>query len=89
MELEVRDGEAGREWIPSPFATPSRPWVGSLAKFSEKTPDHSLDAVRGSIARERVAGEPLTSAWIARWSYDCLWAVRRIKRNEHSLSLTH
>ena len=58
LELEARDGEAGREWILRPLAMPARPWVGSLAKFSEKTPDHSMDAVRESIARGRAAGEP-------------------------------
>jgi bifunctional DNA-binding transcriptional regulator/antitoxin component of YhaV-PrlF toxin-antitoxin module len=58
VELEAREVEGGREWILRPQPARSRRWLGSLGRFAAGVNDHSLVAIRASIAsgRKRAAG---------------------------------
>lgn len=58
VELEAREVGGGREWVLRPRPARSRRWLGSLGGFAAGVKDHSLDAVRGSIAagRRRTVG---------------------------------
>jgi len=53
VELEARDGAGGREWVLRPRATRARKWLGSLGDYGRETADHSMEAVRASIAAGR------------------------------------
>ena len=53
VELEARDEVAGKVWVLRPRPSRSRRWVGSLAAFGGVATDHSLEAIRSSIAAGR------------------------------------
>jgi bifunctional DNA-binding transcriptional regulator/antitoxin component of YhaV-PrlF toxin-antitoxin module len=48
---KVKNGE--QFWILQKHASPSRPWFSSLRAYAENAEDHSLDAIRESIAHGR------------------------------------
>ena len=50
VELEARDDASGRVWVLRPRPARARRWVGSLAAYGGAVSDHSLQAVRASIA---------------------------------------
>jgi bifunctional DNA-binding transcriptional regulator/antitoxin component of YhaV-PrlF toxin-antitoxin module len=53
IELEARTEAAGKVWVLRPRLSRARRWVGSLAAFGGAAADHSLKAVRASIATGR------------------------------------
>ena len=53
IELEARTEAAGKIWVLRPRPSRARRWVGSLAAFGGAATDHSLEAVRASIAAGR------------------------------------
>ena len=53
IELEARTEAAGKVWVLRPRPSRARRWVGSLAAFGGAAADHSLEAVRASIATGR------------------------------------
>lgn len=53
LELEARDEADGRVWILRPRPARARKWIGSVGGFARTTVDHSMAAVRSSIARGR------------------------------------
>jgi bifunctional DNA-binding transcriptional regulator/antitoxin component of YhaV-PrlF toxin-antitoxin module len=53
IELEARTEAAGKVWVLRPRPSRARRWVGSLAAFGTAASDHSLEAVRASIAAGR------------------------------------
>lgn len=53
VELEARDDADGRIWVLRPRPARARPWVGCLEAFGATASDHSLEAVRASIAAGR------------------------------------
>ena len=53
IELEARDEAAGKVWVLRPRPSRARRWIGSLGAFGESASDHSLEAVRTSIAAGR------------------------------------
>ena len=56
IELEERIEAGGKIWVLRPRPSRARRWVGSLAAFGEAASDHSLEAVRASIATARKKG---------------------------------
>lgn len=48
---KIVDGE--QVWVLQKHAAPSRPWLGSLRKFAVNATDHSMEAIRESIAKGR------------------------------------
>ncbi|MEO6245082.1 MAG: AbrB/MazE/SpoVT family DNA-binding domain-containing protein [Opitutaceae bacterium] len=53
LELEPRDEADGRVWVLRPRPARARKWIGSLGGFAGSKVDHSMEAVRTSIARGR------------------------------------
>ena len=53
VELEARDDSDGRVWVLRPRPSRARRWVGSIAAYGRATSEHSLKAVRASIAASR------------------------------------
>ena len=53
VELEARDEADGRVWVLRPRPVRPRRWIGCLASFARPVSDHSLAAVRTSIAAGR------------------------------------
>ncbi|MFA5264176.1 MAG: AbrB/MazE/SpoVT family DNA-binding domain-containing protein [Opitutaceae bacterium] len=53
VELEARDEANGRVWVLRPRPARARRWIGSLQSFVRPVADHSLEAVRKSIAAGR------------------------------------
>ena len=53
IELEPRDEGGTRIWVLRPPSTRSRAWVGCLGSRTNKVADHSIEAVRKSIAAGR------------------------------------
>ena len=53
IELEARTEATGKIWVLRPRPSRARRWVGSLAAFGEAAADHSLEAVRASVAAGR------------------------------------
>ncbi len=58
LELEARDEADGRVWILRPRPARARKWIGSVGGFAGTTVDHSMEAVRTSIARGRKNSAP-------------------------------
>jgi bifunctional DNA-binding transcriptional regulator/antitoxin component of YhaV-PrlF toxin-antitoxin module len=50
IELEAREEAGEQVWRLRPRPERSRRWVGSLARYGDGVSDHSLEAVRRSIA---------------------------------------
>ena len=53
VELEARDDASGRVWVLRRRPSRARRWVGSLAAYGGAVSDHSLKAVRASVATGR------------------------------------
>lgn len=53
INLEQRDENGETIWILRPKATPQRRWLRQFASHAKKVSDHSMDAVRKSIAEGR------------------------------------
>jgi bifunctional DNA-binding transcriptional regulator/antitoxin component of YhaV-PrlF toxin-antitoxin module len=53
VELEARDEASGRVWVLRPRTARARGWVGCLGTYGGQTADHSLEAIRNSIATGR------------------------------------
>lgn len=53
VELEAREGAEGREWVLRPRPARARRWIGRLEVYGRAASDHSLEAVRASIAAGR------------------------------------
>ena len=50
VELEARDDADGRVWVLRPRPARAREWFGCLDAFGREAADHSMEAVRASIA---------------------------------------
>jgi len=57
IELVPRVEAGGRFWVIQKREAPTRPWVGSLRGYGQNASDHSLDAIRNSIATKRKSGK--------------------------------
>lgn len=53
IELEPRDEGGARIWVLRPQTVRARSWVGCLGSRARKVADHSLAAIRESIAAGR------------------------------------
>jgi bifunctional DNA-binding transcriptional regulator/antitoxin component of YhaV-PrlF toxin-antitoxin module len=53
VELEARDEASGRVWVLRPRPVRARRWIGSLETYGRQAADHSLEAIRNSIATGR------------------------------------
>ena len=53
VELEARDEADGRVWVLRPRPARARRWIGSLGTYGGHSADHSLEAIRNSIATGR------------------------------------
>lgn len=53
IELEARDEGGAKVWVLRPRPVSERSWVGCLGSRAKPVADHSLAAVRGSIAAGR------------------------------------
>lgn len=53
IELESREAGGETLWILRPRPARSRPWIGCLGAKARKVTDHSLEAIRKSIASGR------------------------------------
>lgn len=53
VELEARDETGGRVWVLRPRPARARRWIGRLGAYGGAVSDHSLEAVRASIAAGR------------------------------------
>ncbi len=56
IELEPRTEDGEKVWILRPRPAHARDWVGCLAAKSDSVSDHSMEAVRASIAAGRKGG---------------------------------
>jgi bifunctional DNA-binding transcriptional regulator/antitoxin component of YhaV-PrlF toxin-antitoxin module len=56
IELESRIEEGAKVWVLRPRSSRTRSWVGSLGQVARKVTDHSMEAVRESIAKGRKRG---------------------------------
>ena len=56
IELEPRHEGGKTVWVLRPQPTRTRPWVGCLGARAKRVTDHSLAAVRESIAARRKGG---------------------------------
>lgn len=56
IELEARDEAGTKVWVLRPQAARTREWVGCLGSRAKKVADHSLAAIRESIAAGRKGG---------------------------------
>jgi bifunctional DNA-binding transcriptional regulator/antitoxin component of YhaV-PrlF toxin-antitoxin module len=56
IELEPRDEGGTTVWVLRPRPTRTRDWVGCLGLRARKIKDHSLSAIRESIAAGRKGG---------------------------------
>ena len=56
IELEPRDEGGKKIWVLRPRASRPRDWVGCLGAQARKMTDHSLAAIRASIASGRKEG---------------------------------
>ncbi|CAN5914595.1 hypothetical protein BH11VER1_BH11VER1_26120 [soil metagenome] len=54
-ELELTSMKIKSEtvWVLKPKAKHDRSWIGMLHKYAKKATDHSMDAIRESIAKGR------------------------------------
>ncbi len=58
VDLEAHDDAGGRVWVLRPRPARARRWLGSLAAYGGGADDHSMEAVRASVAAGRKrAGE--------------------------------
>lgn len=53
IDLELRDEGGTRVWVLRPQPPRARPWVGCLGSRARRVADHSLAAIRTSIAAGR------------------------------------
>ena len=53
IELESRFENGTQVWVMRPQRKHERDWIGSLGKKARKVQDHSLEAIRKSIAKGR------------------------------------
>jgi bifunctional DNA-binding transcriptional regulator/antitoxin component of YhaV-PrlF toxin-antitoxin module len=53
VELEARDDRDGRVWVLRPRPVRARRWIGTLAAYGDAATEHSMDAVRASVATGR------------------------------------
>lgn len=56
IELEPRDEGGTKVWLLRPHPARPRAWVGCLGSRAKKVADHSLEAIRESIAAGRKGG---------------------------------
>jgi bifunctional DNA-binding transcriptional regulator/antitoxin component of YhaV-PrlF toxin-antitoxin module len=56
IELEPRNEGGTKVWVLRPQPARSREWVGCLGSRARKTTNHSLTAIRQSIAAGRKGG---------------------------------
>lgn len=56
IELELRDDGGQKIWVLRPQPARTRSWVGCLGSRARPVTDHSLAAIRESIAAGRKAG---------------------------------
>lgn len=56
IELEPRSEGKDRVWVLRPHPSRTREWVGCLGPRARNVADHSLSAIRESIANGRKAG---------------------------------
>lgn len=56
IDLVPRVEEEGKYWVIQKHEAPTRQWMGSLRKYGKRASDHSIDAIRESIAAKRKAG---------------------------------
>ena len=56
IELEPRDEGGTKVWLLRPPSARTREWVGCLGAHARKVADHSLAAIRKSIAAGREGG---------------------------------
>ena len=56
IELEPRNEGGKKVWVLRPQPTRTRPWVGCLGARARRVTEHSLAAVRESIAAGRRGG---------------------------------
>ena len=57
IDLLPRVENGQRLWALRKRAIPARPWLGSLSGYAATTEDHSMDAIRESVARGRASGQ--------------------------------
>ena len=53
VELEARDDADGRVWVLRPRPARARRWIGRLGTYGGQVANHSLEAIRNSIATGR------------------------------------
>mgnify|MGYP001226869291 FL=1 len=53
VDLEARDDTSGRIWVLRPRPARARRWIGSLVTYGKAATDHSMEAVRASVATGR------------------------------------
>lgn len=59
IELEPRDEGGTRVWVLRPPTARSRSWVGCLGPHARQVADHSMAAIRESIAAGRTSVRPM------------------------------
>jgi bifunctional DNA-binding transcriptional regulator/antitoxin component of YhaV-PrlF toxin-antitoxin module len=57
IELEARQEAGGRVWVLRRRESRTRKWAGCLAAYAARVEDHSMEAVRKSIATRRPRAE--------------------------------
>lgn len=57
LELVPRIENGEQQWLLRKSNAPQRAWVGSLNRYAANVSDHSLEAIRESIARGRGTSE--------------------------------
>lgn len=53
IELVAKSEKGEPCWMLKKRKAPARDWIGSLRRFASDGKDHSMDAIRGSIAAGR------------------------------------
>jgi bifunctional DNA-binding transcriptional regulator/antitoxin component of YhaV-PrlF toxin-antitoxin module len=53
IELIPRMEDGEQVWMLHKRVAPARPWIGSLSAFAQNVDDHSMEAIRTSIAQGR------------------------------------
>lgn len=56
IDLESREEGGAKVWVLRPRPARSRQWVGCLESRAKSVTDHSLEAIRQSIAARREGG---------------------------------
>lgn len=57
IDLVPRVEEGSQFWVIQKHEAPTRSWAGSLRQYGRTVSDHSMKAVRQSIAAKRKSGE--------------------------------